>query len=256
MNGPPLPRWQWRPVVMVLGSVAAFGLIVNHLGMVVSTVLLIVASSAASHEFRFREALVAGSLLAALAVGVFVIGLKLQLPIWPAILSAARGALQHLGLGLSVATQGINLLYALIGVAAGDADRRAARHRPGRDDRDAAADDLRAAAGLGADHAGRHLLRRAVRRLDDVDPAQHAGRDVVGGDLPRRLPDGAQGPGGRRALDRGAGLVLRRDRRHDLRRDRRDPAVGVRAQVRTGRILLADGARPDRRGRAGARVAC
>jgi hypothetical protein len=42
-----------------------------------------VTASAASHEFRPRESLVAGVLLAALAVGVFVVGLQLQLPIWP-----------------------------------------------------------------------------------------------------------------------------------------------------------------------------
>ncbi len=83
-NGPPLPGWKWRPVLVVLTSVAAFGLIVNHAGVVLSTILLIVASSAASHEFRLRESIVAGCILAALAVGVFVIGLKLQLPIWPA----------------------------------------------------------------------------------------------------------------------------------------------------------------------------
>jgi putative tricarboxylic transport membrane protein len=68
----------------VLCSVAIFGVIVNYAGVVASTILLIVASSAASHEFRFRESLIAGVALAALAVGVFVVGLKLQLPIWPA----------------------------------------------------------------------------------------------------------------------------------------------------------------------------
>ena len=47
------------------------------------TILLIVLSSAASTEFRPKEALISGVLLAALAVGVFVIGLKLQLQIWP-----------------------------------------------------------------------------------------------------------------------------------------------------------------------------
>ncbi len=83
-NGPPLPGWKWPPTVIVLASVAAFGLIVEWLGVVVSTILLIVAASAASHEFRFRESLVAGIALATLAVAVFVIGLKLQLPIWPA----------------------------------------------------------------------------------------------------------------------------------------------------------------------------
>ena len=69
---------------MVLLSVAAFGLIVNRVGIVLSTILLIVAASAASREFQWREALVAGCILAAGAVGIFVIGLKLQLPIWPA----------------------------------------------------------------------------------------------------------------------------------------------------------------------------
>jgi hypothetical protein len=84
LSGPPLPGWQWRPVLVVLLSVAAFGLIVDRVGIVLSTIFLIVAASAASREFRWREAIVAGCILAASAVGVFVIGLKLQLPIWPA----------------------------------------------------------------------------------------------------------------------------------------------------------------------------
>ena len=83
LQGPPLPRWPWRPTVTVLGSVVLFGAIVNWLGVAFSTILLIVTASTASHEFRPKEALIAGVLLAGLAVGVFVIGLKLQLPIWP-----------------------------------------------------------------------------------------------------------------------------------------------------------------------------
>jgi Tripartite tricarboxylate transporter TctB family len=82
-RGSPVPVWKWRPTLIVLGSVILFGLIVNYVGMVLSTIILIVLSSAASHEFRPKEALISGVLLAALAVGVFVIGLKLQLPIWP-----------------------------------------------------------------------------------------------------------------------------------------------------------------------------
>ena len=82
-SGPPLPRFHWRPLAIVLGSVVLFGAIVKTAGVALSTVILIVAASAASREFRPREALVVGVLLAALAVGVFVIGLQLQLPIWP-----------------------------------------------------------------------------------------------------------------------------------------------------------------------------
>jgi hypothetical protein len=83
VDGPPLPRWPLRPTVVVLGSVVLFGAIVNSLGVAFSTVVLIVTSSAASREFRPRESLVSGALLAVVAVGVFVIGIKLQLPIWP-----------------------------------------------------------------------------------------------------------------------------------------------------------------------------
>lgn len=81
--GPPLPGWRWRPVGIVLLSVVAFGLVLTHAGLVLSTIALIVIASTASREYRFKESLVSAVLLAALAVGVFVLGLKLQLPIWP-----------------------------------------------------------------------------------------------------------------------------------------------------------------------------
>ena len=83
LTGDRIPGWKWRPTLLVLGSVVLFGAIVKLLGMAISTVILIVLASAASHEFRPREAVISGVLLAALAVGVFVIGLNLQLPIWP-----------------------------------------------------------------------------------------------------------------------------------------------------------------------------
>lgn len=83
IKGEPLPKWHWKPTLIVLGSVVAFGLLVTRLGLVVSTIGLVIAASAASREFRPKEAIISGILLAALSVGIFVIGLKLQLPIWP-----------------------------------------------------------------------------------------------------------------------------------------------------------------------------
>lgn len=85
LDGPPFPRWKLRPTLIVLGSVVLFGAIVQSVGVAIATVVLIVAASAASREFRPKEALIAGVLLATLAVGVFVVGLKLQLPIWPTL---------------------------------------------------------------------------------------------------------------------------------------------------------------------------
>jgi len=83
LQGTPIPRWHWRPTVLVLGSVVVFGLIMDKVGMAIGTVILILLASAASHEFRPKEAIISGVLLAALAVGVFVVGLSVQLPIWP-----------------------------------------------------------------------------------------------------------------------------------------------------------------------------
>lgn len=83
ITGPPLPGWKWRPVLIVLISVVVFGLLLTRIGLVLSTVGLIVAASAASREFRPKEALVSGIVLAALAVGIFVLGLKLVIPVWP-----------------------------------------------------------------------------------------------------------------------------------------------------------------------------
>jgi hypothetical protein len=83
LEGDKVPAWKWKPTLFVLGSVVLFGSIVKFLGMAISTVILIVLASAASHEFRPKEAVISGVLLAALAVGVFIMGLNLQLPIWP-----------------------------------------------------------------------------------------------------------------------------------------------------------------------------
>jgi hypothetical protein len=83
LPGQPIARWKWRPIVIVLGSVVAFGHIVQIVGLALSTIFLVFVASAASHEFRWKEAAVAGVLMAALCVGVFVYALSLQLPVWP-----------------------------------------------------------------------------------------------------------------------------------------------------------------------------
>jgi Tripartite tricarboxylate transporter TctB family len=86
LDGPAIPPWRWWSTLVVLGSVVLFGLIVNRVGLALSTVILIMLASSASSEFRWKEALISGAFLAVLAVGVFIIGLKLQLPIWPTFL--------------------------------------------------------------------------------------------------------------------------------------------------------------------------
>src|SRR4249919_3800230 len=56
-QGAPVPPWKWRPTLIVLGSVVMFGMIVQSVGVALSTVILILVASSASHEFRPKEAL-------------------------------------------------------------------------------------------------------------------------------------------------------------------------------------------------------
>ena len=86
LAGEPLPRWRWRPLVVALGSVVVFGLIVQYAGLALSTVFLVFTASAASDEFRPKEAALAGVLMAALCVGVFVYALNIQLSVWPSFI--------------------------------------------------------------------------------------------------------------------------------------------------------------------------
>lgn len=83
VGGPKVERMRWWPTLLVLGSVVVFGLIVQTVGLALSTMVLVVVASAASRGFRWKEALVAGVVLATLVTGVFVVGLNLTLPIWP-----------------------------------------------------------------------------------------------------------------------------------------------------------------------------
>ncbi|MEO8484863.1 MAG: tripartite tricarboxylate transporter TctB family protein [Betaproteobacteria bacterium] len=85
-DGAPISVPSLKPIAIVLGSVVLFGLTVVPLGLVLSTILLILVASTASHEFRWKEAVIASLLAAAFVVAAFSWGLQLQLPTWPAFL--------------------------------------------------------------------------------------------------------------------------------------------------------------------------
>jgi uncharacterized membrane protein YqjE len=72
---------------VVLGSIVLFGLTAPSLGLVIATVLLIVVSSAASSEFRWKEALLSSAILAVASVAGFIYGLGLQFSVWPTFLN-------------------------------------------------------------------------------------------------------------------------------------------------------------------------
>ncbi len=75
-----------KPLIIILISVALFGLTVNDLGLVLSSILVVLVSSTAAHDYRWKESIVAALALAAFCVAAFRYGLGLQLPTWPPML--------------------------------------------------------------------------------------------------------------------------------------------------------------------------
>jgi hypothetical protein len=70
-------------LLRVLVSVAAFALLLNPLGLVATAVIVVMLAAWAGHEFRFGEALLNALVLALLSYGLFVLGLKQTMPVWP-----------------------------------------------------------------------------------------------------------------------------------------------------------------------------
>lgn len=77
-----------RPLVLVLASVVAFGVVLPTLGLVVASLLLVGVSRAATPGFRAVEVLVFGAALTAFCAAVFVWGLKMPMPLWPPFLGS------------------------------------------------------------------------------------------------------------------------------------------------------------------------
>ncbi|MDP5239075.1 tripartite tricarboxylate transporter TctB family protein [Uliginosibacterium sp. 31-16] len=74
----------WRAILAVLCGVAAFGLLLKPLGLFLAALLLVGLSSLAQQRPRWGEVLLSALVLAGAASVVFVWGLKLPLPLWPA----------------------------------------------------------------------------------------------------------------------------------------------------------------------------
>jgi hypothetical protein len=80
------PAFHWRPLLVVLGAIVLFGLLLQPLGLALTSALLVLASRGAAPDFRWREAGVSALALTVFTALVFVWGLRLPVPLWPAFL--------------------------------------------------------------------------------------------------------------------------------------------------------------------------
>lgn len=86
-DGEPVGRIAWRPLLLVLGSLALFAFLLPRAGMFISLPVLVVMSARAGDEFRLGEALANAAVLTTGSWLIFIQGLGLAIPLLPAFLA-------------------------------------------------------------------------------------------------------------------------------------------------------------------------
>lgn len=77
-------RGKWRPLVLVTLSCLAFALLLHPLGLVPTLVVTILLACLAGGSIRLLPLLLLCLVLIVATVGIFVIGLHIAIPLWPA----------------------------------------------------------------------------------------------------------------------------------------------------------------------------
>ncbi len=85
IEGPKVPRLNFRPLLLVLTACVAYGYLIKPAGLVVATIALVFVSALGGHEFKWKEVSVLALLLIVFSVVVFVNGLTLPFPLWPEV---------------------------------------------------------------------------------------------------------------------------------------------------------------------------
>ncbi len=88
-----LAKWYFKPVFLVLLGIVLFGILLKPIGMLASGIVLIIVASLGSPTFRLKPTIYLAIFLTVFCALVFVIGLKLPIPLCPDVES-----LQQFGL--------------------------------------------------------------------------------------------------------------------------------------------------------------
>lgn len=82
IDGPRIEPTRLRPVLMVMLSLVAFGLLIGSVGVVIASIALVLVAAYARRGASLVESLLFGAGAAAFVVLVFVYGLGQPLPLW------------------------------------------------------------------------------------------------------------------------------------------------------------------------------
>ncbi|MEO6747507.1 MAG: tripartite tricarboxylate transporter TctB family protein [Caldimonas sp.] len=82
-GGDPVGSFAWKPLIIIVLAITVFGLLLERVGMIITVPILIIMSSLAGDEFHWKGVLANAFVLTVGAWAVFVLGLKLTIPLWP-----------------------------------------------------------------------------------------------------------------------------------------------------------------------------
>ncbi len=80
-----IDKFDWRIVILIVGSVSLYGALLEPLGVYLATFILVVLSSLAGHDFNWKVAAANGVFLVVFSYLAFVKGLGLIFPLWPSL---------------------------------------------------------------------------------------------------------------------------------------------------------------------------
>jgi len=82
-GGDPIGHVAWKPLIIIVASIAVFAVTIELLGMIASIPILIFIASLAGDEFRWPEVIGNAVVLTIFSWVIFIYGLKLTIPVWP-----------------------------------------------------------------------------------------------------------------------------------------------------------------------------
>jgi hypothetical protein len=86
VGGDRIGSFAWRPLLVIIAAIAVFGVMLEPLGLALTVPVLIFISSLAGDEFHWKGVVLNAIVLTIGSWAIFVWGLKLTIPLWPAFL--------------------------------------------------------------------------------------------------------------------------------------------------------------------------
>lgn len=95
VGGEKIGKIAWKPLIFIIGANVIFGILLAGLpkigfpafGLIIATYALVFVASMAEAGWKFRTTLILATVLAVGSYLAFVVGIKLQFPVWPSFIT-------------------------------------------------------------------------------------------------------------------------------------------------------------------------